>query len=143
MVSSFGTRVGADGTLSRALGPAKEDNYALESLQGYIVWGCWELKRKFRIVLHGNLLYHGTYKTIDYPGATLTFCGGLNAQGDIAGQYNDAQGVAHSFLLSHGVFTGFDPPGAAGFSAATGINPAGIIVGVFFDADGNEHGYIC
>jgi len=45
VVSDFGTRVGADGTLSRALGSAKENNYALESLKGYIVyivWGCWE-----------------------------------------------------------------------------------------------------
>src|ERR1035437_3090806 len=32
--------------LSRALGPAKENIYALESLKGDIVWGCWELKRK-------------------------------------------------------------------------------------------------
>jgi hypothetical protein len=94
------------------------------------------------LVLHGYLLYHGTYTTIDYPGVTVTFCGGLNA-GDIVGQYDDADGVAHSFLLSHGVFTSFDPPGAANFnSAATGINNTGIIVGVFVDADGNQHGYI-
>ena len=46
MVSSFGTRIGTVGTLSRALGPAKENIYALESLKGDIVWGCWELKRK-------------------------------------------------------------------------------------------------
>jgi hypothetical protein len=30
-------------------GSAKENNYARESLVGYIVWGCWELKRKFRL----------------------------------------------------------------------------------------------
>ena len=34
MVSSFGTRIGTVGTLSRALGPAKENIYALESLKG-------------------------------------------------------------------------------------------------------------
>ena len=49
VVSSFGTRVGAHGTLCCALGPAKENNDALESLKGYIVWGRWELKRKFRL----------------------------------------------------------------------------------------------
>jgi hypothetical protein len=48
VVSSCGTRDGAHGTLCRALDPAKENNYALESLNGYIVLGCWELKRKFR-----------------------------------------------------------------------------------------------
>jgi hypothetical protein len=46
VVSSFGTRIGTVGTLSRALGPAKENIYALESLKGDIVWGCWGLKRK-------------------------------------------------------------------------------------------------
>ena len=35
----LGTRVGAHGTLCRALGPAKENNDALESPKGYIVWG--------------------------------------------------------------------------------------------------------
>lgn len=32
----------------RALGPAKENKYTLESPKGYTVWGCWELKRKSR-----------------------------------------------------------------------------------------------
>jgi hypothetical protein len=49
VVNSFGTRIGIVWTLSRALGPAKENIYALEFLKGYIVSGCWELKRKFRI----------------------------------------------------------------------------------------------
>jgi hypothetical protein len=30
------------------LGPAREDICALKFLKGYIVSGCWELKRKFR-----------------------------------------------------------------------------------------------
>ena len=30
--------------------PAKENIYAVESLQGYIVSGCWEPKRKFRTI---------------------------------------------------------------------------------------------
>src|ERR1017187_657516 len=49
VVSSFGTRVGAHGTLCLAPGPAKENNDALESLKGYRVGGGRELKRKFRI----------------------------------------------------------------------------------------------
>ena len=31
--------------------PSQRRNNALESLEEYIVWGCWELKRKFRFTL--------------------------------------------------------------------------------------------
>ena len=54
VVSSCGTRSGPDGTVSRALGPAREDICALESLNGYIMSGCWELKRKFRLSAYAN-----------------------------------------------------------------------------------------
>ena len=43
----LGTRIGTVWTLSQALGQAKGNIYALESLDGYIVSGCGELKRKF------------------------------------------------------------------------------------------------
>ena len=39
VVSSCGTRIGPNGTVSRVMGPAKEDNYALESLDRCIVSG--------------------------------------------------------------------------------------------------------
>jgi hypothetical protein len=29
--------------------PSQRKHSALDSLEGYIVWGCWELKRKFRL----------------------------------------------------------------------------------------------
>jgi len=31
-------------------GPGKENDYALESVDGYILWCCWKLKRKFRLM---------------------------------------------------------------------------------------------
>ncbi len=37
VVSSCGTRIGSVGTLYRALGPAKENNYPLESPKAHIV----------------------------------------------------------------------------------------------------------
>ena len=49
VVNSCGDRVGAHGTLRRTLGPAKENNDALEPPKGYTVLGCWGLKRKFRL----------------------------------------------------------------------------------------------
>jgi hypothetical protein len=45
----LGTRIATVWTLSQALGQAKETKYALESLDGYIVSGCGEPKRKFRL----------------------------------------------------------------------------------------------
>jgi hypothetical protein len=48
VVSSLGTRVGADRILVPSPGHSQRKNSALDSLMGYIVWGCWELKRKFR-----------------------------------------------------------------------------------------------
>jgi hypothetical protein len=96
----------------------------------------------------GYLLYHGEYATINYPGSTFTFAGGANAPGDIVGVYVDATNVDHSFLLSNGVFTSFDPSFAlvtVVFSEATGINPGGIIVGVYAtstDPANVFHGYI-
>jgi hypothetical protein len=91
---------------------------------------------------HGYLLYHGTFTTIDFPGASFTFVGGANPEGDCVGEYISG-GVAHSFLLSNGVFTSFDPPGTGPFgSDAAGINPSGVIVGLYFDSGGVQHGYI-
>ena len=49
VVSRCGTRIGPDGTVSRARDPARENICVLEFLNGYIVSGCWELKRKFRL----------------------------------------------------------------------------------------------
>jgi hypothetical protein len=46
------TRVGAAWILSQALGPARDKKHALKSLDGCIVSGCWELKRKFQFNGH-------------------------------------------------------------------------------------------
>src|SRR5262249_8648735 len=49
--------------------------------------------------------------------------------------------VRHGFLLSQGVYTTLDVPGAS-LTVAEGINNAGVIVGAYFDAKGNEHGFV-
>ena len=58
----------------------------------------------------GYLLYHGTFVTINFPAGIFTLVGGNNAPGDIVGEYVDTSDVGHSYLLSHGVYTSFDPP---------------------------------
>jgi hypothetical protein len=96
-------------------------------------------------VTHGYLLYHHRFVTIDFPGSLFTFAGGNNPEGDIVGAYSLTQNAAviHSFLLRNGVFTSFDPPGATGLvSDASGINPGGIIVGIYTDASGAVHGFV-
>ena len=61
--------------------------------------------------------------TIDFPDAARTFASGINEDGDIVGDYRDASGNDHGFLLSDhdGTFTTIDFPGAA-HTVAIGIN---------------------
>jgi hypothetical protein len=49
-VSSLETGVGARLNSVPSPAPSQRKNSAMESLDGYIVWGRWELKRKFRFV---------------------------------------------------------------------------------------------
>ena len=109
---------------------------------------------------HLFLLSNGTFTSVpDPPGAIetafgITFLGGLNRNGDIASDYCDLApcpaspsdffkfaGSTHGFLLSGGVYTTIDFPGAVN-TGAFGINDIGEIVGVFFGQDGNEHGFL-
>ena len=55
-VSSFGTRVGQTGRLSRALDPVRENIYALESLKGYIV----SARQEARTEISDNVANVGT-----------------------------------------------------------------------------------
>jgi probable HAF family extracellular repeat protein len=57
---------------------------------------------------------------------------GINNQGTIVGFYDDAGGVRHGFILSRGVYTIYDYPGAVR-TLLTGINNHGQIVGIAFD----------
>ena len=76
----------------------------------------------------------------DVPGAGYTIGLGINARGDIVGQYGEPFGAGHSFLLRNGIFTTIDPPGSAGGSA-NGINGRGDVVG-WYGANGTTHGYL-
>jgi hypothetical protein len=73
-------------------------------------------------------------KSTVFPWATFTFAGANNP-------YTDTAAVNHGFLLSRGVFTSFDFPGAI-FTDAAGVNPGGIIVGVYVDSTNVVHGFI-
>src|SRR6266849_5075996 len=73
------------------------------------------------------------FRSIDIPGATLTRALGINPKGEIVGGYSIGT-VGHSYVLSKGTVTTFDPPyGISGTSLAEGINPEGDIVGLYTD----------
>ena len=80
------------------------------------------------------------YTKIDPPSATSAVARGINARGDILGDYVDADGVDHDFLFHKGIYTNIDYPGGAGASARA-LNARGDIVGVLSDGDGN-HGFL-
>jgi uncharacterized membrane protein len=76
----------------------------------------------------------GTYTTIDFPGAISTVANGIDTAGDIVGQFTDSSFDLHGFLLSGGVYTQLDVPGASHGTVAYGINDVGQVVGGVFDS---------
>ena len=105
-----------------------------------------------------TLLTNGTFESFDYPGAVETspaaysHAGGLNNFGDIVNTYasgtpygnlanHNVYGNVHGLLMSGGVFTSIDPPGAVE-TVATGINDSRQVVGVYTDMNGRWHGYL-
>jgi uncharacterized membrane protein len=103
-------------------------------------------------LFHVFLLSNGSFTTIDVPGAAetapgwYTLTGGINAGGDIASDYCAAEPCknplpnAHGFLLSGGVYTSIDFPGALA-TAAAGVNSSGDVAGLYHDAT-TWHGFL-
>ena len=75
---------------------------------GSISASAWDINPAGKIVgyftdvanrTHGFLLNHGAYTVIDFPGSDVvaTQLRGINAEGDIVGQYKDSRGI-HGFV---------------------------------------------
>src|SRR5437660_10187543 len=82
-----------------------------------------------------------TYTTLDDPSANNnTQAFGINASGQIVGQYIDASNHTHGFLYSNGTYTTLDDPSASATSltVAFGINDLSQIVGGYTNAHGNH-----
>jgi probable HAF family extracellular repeat protein len=71
------------------------------------------------------------FSTIDVPGATATAANG-NSTHEIAGQFDDADGNTHGFVLNKDVFTTINVPGAVN-TAINGINAPGKLAGTWDD----------
>jgi probable HAF family extracellular repeat protein len=82
-----------------------------------------------------------TFTTIDVPGAGFTTAMGINAAGQVVGNYGATiNGRYHGFLLNGGNFTFFDYPDA--YSTLVGkINDSGVIVGNTSSLTGRELGF--
>jgi hypothetical protein len=105
---------------------------------------------------HGFLrIPDGPITIFDVPGPNSTSpvqcsypCGpGINPDGTIAGDYDDASHQLHAFARApDGTFTTFDAPGAGTGSGqgtfALGINSAGTITGYYSDANSVNHGFL-
>jgi probable HAF family extracellular repeat protein len=78
----------------------------------------------------------------EVPG-TVPFTDGkeINAHGQVVGIEIGGDGIWHSYLMSGATFTKIDVPGSTG-TGAFGINSAGQIVGKYFTADENTHGFL-
>ena len=73
------------------------------------------------------------FTPIDVPGATRTAAAG-NSNTAVVGEYDDADGNTHGFILSQGVFTTIDLSGASS-TQINGINAPGRYTGTYFDPD--------
>jgi hypothetical protein len=87
-----------------------------------------------------------SFTSIDVPfsGAVNTQPFGINASGQIVGGYCDPTGC-HGFLDSGGSFSAIDVPFAGpsvGSTVTNGIDDSGQIVGVYWDAAREMHGFL-
>jgi probable HAF family extracellular repeat protein len=79
--------------------------------------------------------------SINVPGSRVTYVEGINNKEQVAGYYQDAQGVDHDFLWSKGRFTTIDPPGTPGNQV--GLNDKGQVVGSYSDpTTGKARGFV-
>jgi len=76
---------------------------------------------------------------IDVPGATRTSANG-NSTHEIAGEFDDASGKTHGFVLNQGVFTTIDAPGAVTIFI-NGINAPGQLAGTYIVVGGTFHAF--
>jgi probable HAF family extracellular repeat protein len=82
-----------------------------------------------------------SFTTINVPGANATRTLGLNDHGQIVGDFVDAGGVRHGYILSNGTFRTFDPPGSIQ-TRGLAISNRGDIGGRYQDSAGVNHGYV-
>src|SRR5580700_9003030 len=86
-----------------------------------------------------------TFVTFNDPlGTRQTAPTGINATGQIVGQYANNAIAVHSFIYSDGIFYTLpdDPAAAPGSTDANGLNASDQIVGSYNDGNSAIHGFL-
>ena len=84
------------------------------------------------------------FTTIDVPGADST-AANANSPNAIAGEYDDAGGITHGFILRRGVFTTFNasaPSDVVSSTIINGINAPGQLAGTYTGSS-RLHAFFC
>jgi len=99
--------------------------------------------------VEGFFLKAGTYYPFAESGAKATYALSLNWQDQIVGDYIDAAGATHGFVMtgptrgsSQQVWQTIDEPNAAHGTWVTGINNHEVICGYYIDAKNVQHGFV-
>ncbi len=79
------------------------------------------------------------FTSFDPPGSVVTFPVGINNNGVIALQYNEADGSAHSAILKDGVYTIIDVPDTAGTLVSAPNMQGQIVLGYWNPPDNFMH----
>jgi hypothetical protein len=154
--SSYNAFVSIRGVLTVFSAPGAPPNSANGQTLGYAcnIWG--EVSGYYfdaAGVAHGYLRYtNGTFKTIDFPGASMvqpkgggsagTAVNGLNDFGEISGHYFDQSYNEHGFVLTpDGKFLQFDVPGAVQTGGGN-VNDLGQVTGHYVDGNGVSKAFI-
>ncbi|MGA8635379.1 MAG: hypothetical protein WB805_11035, partial [Candidatus Dormiibacterota bacterium] len=67
---------------------------------------------------------------------------GINDSGEVGGQYFDAGGVLHGFILIRERFTTIDDPSGSTGSSVQALSDTGELVGYYTDANSAAHGFV-
>jgi uncharacterized membrane protein len=79
-------------------------------------------------------------KVLDIPNATQITANGINDHGQLVGQFNDKNGVAHGVIWEADSFSQIDYPGMSAINLYK-INNLGQFVGSVNDPQGTVHGF--
>ncbi len=116
--------------------PGAAETLATMSADGILVGGYFD-----DTGAHGFEFRHGAFKSIDCPGATFTFLSGVDAEGNMVGQFGQVDGSSHGALIKDGNCIKVDYPKGID-TYLNGSDAGGDIVGRYTDASAMTHGFL-